>query len=191
MRSLCRSQYGMDVDNSAILSKLPPGKMVAAIKGLPELTVESYVREHFVGKRIKVSGVIRWLENLGAAPFAVISITNDADGVAVHLTFDKPLSPDVRFLEKGEHIFAGGTVVDVRADGVMVEHASLLGSEEGEPSANTAVLSGTVVPTGGEKSEHWWQHTLWGSMSVGLFVTIVGTIVGGLLLWAILHHYGH
>jgi len=153
---------------------LTPKKMVAAIKDIPPLTIVDYVKEHFKGQVIRVSGTVQHLNDFGGK-YATVML-EDSTGVDVSANFTKPLTADVKLISIGDKLGVVGQVFNVAANHVVLDECKLAGVED-QPNTVAAVSTDKVTNDG-----QWWT-TWWGILILGIVVTVVG----GFVLWLMTH----
>jgi len=121
-----------------------------------------YVKEHFKGQLIRVSGMVQHLDDFGGK-YATVML-EDNTGVHVSANFTKPLAAEVKLISKGDKIGVVGQVFNVAANHVVLDECKLGGIEEVKDQPTmTAVVSG---------DKPWWT-TWWGIVILGILVGLV------------------
>ncbi len=100
-------------------SALTPREIVDTFKDHPGLIRSEMILNRFLGLHICVSGPIVSEDKIG---FALDYVTAGLDdhGVLVLCNFEKPVTPEVAILKKGEHIRVRGVVENANKDIVVL-----------------------------------------------------------------------
>jgi hypothetical protein len=153
------------------LSTLSPKDIVSAgEKEQPFLSKP--ILKRFLGLRIRASGRVDYMDTVGGT---YVTVGFKDHGVHVSANFDKPTTPEVEVLRKGDTVVITGSVFNATKDIVVLDHSNLI-----------AKNVSSVIATDGARHaiSRLWHETGWGKVLISV---VAGLILAGIL--AIIHHF--
>jgi hypothetical protein len=167
---------GMDDSPTPKLTGVSPARVVDAVAGIPELSRNSYIQEHFQGLQIRAAGIIMSFEDILHCPYATVHFYNGEDAFWIRANFLKPLPPEVELLQKGDYVEVLGRIFNIHNRAIVLDECTL------QPTAQPRPQSANAQKTWPEK---WWgSYTI--QVAAGVTVIILVALFG--LWWKFWHH---